>query len=322
MSVKFTIVIPTYNGAEYVEAALQSAINQTLKADAIIVSDDNSIDNTLEICSRYKEHIQIYQNENGPSGFVEGWNNAISLVEDGYIAILHQDDLLAPTFLEEAEKALSKHPEVKHFFVPCNYIDGDGTIKREPNYCDGNIHRYSGIEYADAYRAIGKPHIHRCPGVITHRSIFDVCKYRKEAGHIADDDFFYRVGQYTDVVGVLKPLASYRIHEKSETGHLENIKLVTRLANDYIYQVEQSPANSCVSKATRAYFDYWASYYTFQEFVHAIIHNDNDLYELSMLHKNRLKTLHVNIRFKERIIYGMNRLFGRKFTRMLLKALI
>ena len=46
---KFTIVIPTYNGSAYVEEALRSAMNQTRKADAIIVSDDNSTDNTLEI---------------------------------------------------------------------------------------------------------------------------------------------------------------------------------------------------------------------------------------------------------------------------------
>lgn len=319
---KFTIVIPTYNGADYIEVALQSAINQTRKADAIIVSDDNSTDNTLNICSRYKEHITIYKIENGPSGFVEGWNNAINLVDDGYIAILHQDDLLAPTFLEEAEKALSEHPDVKHFFVPCNYIDGSGQIKREPNYCNGGIHRYSGIEYAEAYRTIGEPHIHRCPGVITHRSIFDECKYRKEAGHIADDDFFYRVGQYTDVIGVLKPLASYREHEKSETGHLENIKLISRLANDYIYQVEHCSSNKCISRETYNYFTYWASYYTFQEFIHALVNNDNTLYELSLLHKKRLKELRVDIRYKEHIIYGFNRMFGRKLTRLLLKKLI
>lgn len=59
-----------------------------------------------------------------------------------------------------------------------------------------------------------------------HRDIFKVCQYREEAGHIADDDFFYRVGQYTDVVGILSPLASYRLHSKSETGHLKNMQLV------------------------------------------------------------------------------------------------
>lgn len=319
---KFTILIPTYNGADYVEKALLSAINQTRKADAIIVSDDNSTDKTLEICSRYKKHVQIHQNINGPSGFVEGWNNAIKLVDEGYIAILHQDDLLAPTFLEEAEKALSVHTDVKHFFVPCNYIDGNGEIKREPDYCDGSINKYSGIEYAEAYRTIGKPHIHRCPGVITHRSIFELCKYRKEAGHIADDDFFYRVGQYTDVVGVLKPLASYREHEKSETGHLENIKLVSRLANDYIYQVGQSNSNSCISQETYNYFTYWASYYTFQEFMYALDNNDKALYELSLLHKKKLKEFRVYIRDKERIIYALNSLFGRQITRSLLKLIL
>lgn len=318
----FTIVIPTYNGSTYIEEALLSAINQTRKANTIIVSDDNSTDNTLEICSRYKDVIRIYKNENGPSGFVEGWNNAIQLVDEGYIAILHQDDLLAPTFLEEAERALTLHPDAKHFFVPCNYVDGEGKVKRTPDYCDGITHRYSGIEYADAYRVIGSPHIHRCPGVITHLSIFDVCKYRKEAGHIADDDFFYRVGQYTDVVGVLKPLASYREHEKSETGHLENIKLVSRLANDYIFQVEQRVSNHCISKETCNYFAYWAAYYTFQEFVYAVTHDDKSLYKLALLHRNQLKKLRVAVSGKQRVIYGLSKALGRKMVKVLLKLFV
>ena len=44
---------------------------------------------------------------------------------------------------------------MKHFFVPCNYVDGEGEVKRAPDYCDGSMRRYSGIEYADAYRSIG-----------------------------------------------------------------------------------------------------------------------------------------------------------------------
>lgn len=319
---KFTILIPTYNGADFIEDALNSAINQTRKADAIIVSDDNSTDDTLEICSRYKELVSIHKNENGPSGFVDGWNNAINLVDDGYITILHQDDLLAPTFLEEAENALIKHPDVKHLFVPCNYINGEGQIIREPVYCDGNTQRFSGIEYADTYRSIRNPHLHRCPGVITHRRIFDVCKYRKEAGHIADDDFFYRVGQYTDVVGVLKPLASYREHCKSETGHLENIKLVSRLANDYIYQVEHSHSNKCISTETYNFFSYWAAYYTFQEFIYAIINDDKDLYESSLSQLKQLKELRVTISKKQQIFYIISNVFGKKLMNFVLKLFV
>ena len=316
---KFTIVIPTYNGADYIEEALLSAINQTRKADAIIVSDDNSTDNTLEICARYKDQISIYKNEKGPSGFVEGWNNAIRLVDDGFIAILHQDDLLASTFLEEAEKALELHHDVKHFFVPCNYIDSRGERLCELNFCDGRLKRFSGISYVDMYRAIRNPHLHRCPGVITHRSIFDICTYRKEAGHIADDDFFYRVGQYTDVVGLLKPLASYREHGKSETGHLEYVKLVSRLANDYLYQVEQSKYNTCISTDTYSFFSYWAEKYVLKEFVYAITNQDEQLMLLSEKHFHRLKTLGVKIPFKSRLAYSLCNVLGRKLSSKIFK---
>lgn len=316
---KFTILIPTYNGSAYIEETLLSAINQTRKADTIIVSDDNSTDNTLEICSRYKEFVHIHKNENGPSGFVNGWNNAIRLVDDGYIAILHQDDLLAPSFLEEAEKAFEANPDVKHFFVSCNYIDGDGIVKRSPDYCDGSTHRYSGIEYADAYRVIGSPHIHRCPGVITHRSIFDVCQYRSEAGHIADDDFFYRVGQYTDVVGILKPLASYREHEKSETGHLANIKLVSRLANDYIYQVSDSFDKTFPHEELKKYFREMVRYFVAQYLILSLRQNESVELKKAVENWTQMVQLGISPSLKGRIVYLCFRVFGRKITHKIIK---
>lgn len=318
---KFTIVIPTYNGADYIEEALLSAINQTRKADAIIVSDDNSTDNTLEICARYEDEISIHKNGNGPSGFVEGWNNAIRLVNDGYIAILHQDDLLAPTFLEEAESALSQNPDVKHFFTPCNYIDDAGNVIREPDYCNGDTLRYKKDEYINTYIAYGTPHIHRCPGVITHRSIFDVCKYRKEAGHIADDDFFYRVGQYTDVIGVMKPLASYREHNKSETGHLDNIKLVGRLAGDYLYQVSESAANSFYSDNLKAYLKNNATYFGTQYLVLALKLNDVEELEKSIAIWHNLKLMKVFPSMKGRLVYVLYKIFGRRITHKCIKLL-
>ncbi|MDO4949025.1 MAG: glycosyltransferase [Bacteroidales bacterium] len=252
-----SIVIPTYNGERFVEATIVSALNQTRPADEIVISDDNSTDCTLAICEKYKDRLKIFKNPNGPSGFVNGWNNAIAHARCEYISILHQDDLLAPTFLEEMEKAIVRNPDVRHLFAPCCYIDENGEGLSTPDYCDGTVRRYDGTEYSDAYRMVGTPHVHRCPGVITHRSIFDKCKYRAVAGHIADDDFFYRVGQYTDVIGIMKPLASYRIHRYSETGHLDAKNLVKRLLHDYHFQVRVMDNNTCLSRDTKRYFKYW-----------------------------------------------------------------
>lgn len=318
---KFTIVIPTYNGSIYVEEALLSAINQTRKPDAIIVSDDNSTDNTLEICSRYKDKITIYKNENGPSGFVEGWNNAIQLVDDGYIAILHQDDLLAPTFLEEAEKALLSHPDVKHFFAPCNYIDDNGNVIREPTFCDGRIYRYTREEYIDAYITIGEPHIHRCPGVVTHRSIFDVCKYRKEAGHIADDDFFYRVGQYTDVIGVMKPLASYREHPQSETEHLSALTLVSRLANDYLFQLRECTQEKHPYTELEDYIRNNAINFVYLQLVYALKEFNREGIKEALSSKNQLKHLGLKMPIAKDLLYVVHRMLGNHIMHKIVNIL-
>lgn len=285
----FSIVIPTYNGSDYIEQALQSALAQTRPADEIIVSDDNSTDTTLEICRKYADRIKIYSNPQGPSGFVNGWNHAIAKATSEYIAILHQDDVLAPTFLAEIEKALCIYPDVKHLFVPCNNIDATGHILQDPDYCTGEIKRYTGQEYVMAYQTIGHPHIHRCPGVVTHRSIFDLCQYREEAGHIADDDFFYRVGQYTDVVGILKPLASYRLHDKSETGHLTNCMLLERLAHDYIFQLQHFSENICFGKEAFAYFKNGARHSFFDVFIGGIKMKDKVLIKDGWLGLQTLK---------------------------------
>lgn len=251
----FSIIIPSYNGERFIENAILSALHQSRQADEIIISDDNSSDSTLIICRKYSNIIHIYQNLSGPSGFVNGWNNAIVNAKGDYISILHQDDLLEPTFLEEAEKELTSHPNIKHLFVPCNYIDKDGKELSKPDYCTGETVIYSGKEYIKAYQTVGHPHIHRCPGVITHKDIFKVCRYREEAGHIADDDFFYRVGQYTNVIGILKPLASYRLHKNSETGHLNDAILVKRLLRDMTFQIRHKKENNLFSSENILFFN-------------------------------------------------------------------
>lgn len=301
----FSIVIPTYNGATFVEQAILSALAQTRPADEILISDDNSSDSTIQVCEKYKDKIKIHRNPQGPSGFVNGWNNAIAKATGAYIAILHQDDLLSSTFLEEAEKALAQNPQIKHLFAPCNYIDGDGNILRAPDYCDGTTRIYTGREYVRAYQTVGKPHIHRCPGVISHRDLLAASPYRAEAGHIADDDFFYRAGQYTDVIGILKPLASYRLHEQSETGHLKNDQLVSRLAHDYIYQLAQWKDNDFMAGEAYAYFSHWAKHYAFNEYLFGMQHRNIELRNKGLRDMDMVQKLGVKFPFKIRLFRSL-----------------
>lgn len=310
-----SIVIPTFNGEKYIEAAINSALSQTCPADEILVSDDNSTDRTLELCSKYGDKIKIYKNDNGPSGFVNGWNTAISHAECDYVSILHQDDLLSPDFIKEVKSGLSKHPHIKHVFVPCDYIDGYGKVIKETAYRDGRIHIYSGKEYIKAYQTQGSPHIHRCPGVVTHKSVFEKCSYRAEAGHIADDDFFYRVGQYTDIMGVLKPLAFYRLHSGSETGHLSDSILNSRLASDYIFQCRHLSENAILDDDAKSYFYRNAVFHSSKEVILGIINKDYPLFEKGKRDAVILKKeLCLSMPMKAKIGILMERFVGLKFT--------
>ncbi|WP_312090336.1 glycosyltransferase [Chryseobacterium sp.] len=91
-----SICIPTYNGEKYLQQALDSVKKQTYPNIEVIISDDNSIDKTLEICEKFKLEVdfpvQIYHHT--PQGIGQNWDNTIKNSNGKYIKLLFQDDVL------------------------------------------------------------------------------------------------------------------------------------------------------------------------------------------------------------------------------------
>ena len=238
---KFTLVITTFNSEKYIEEAIKSALIQTRKPDEIIISDDNSSDRTIEICTRFIPEVQIVINKNGPSGYVNAYNYALKIGTGDYITILHYDDYLTPEFFQNVERAFNEHPECRFLYVGCNYVNKINVeIKPYPWPKSKEAKRIAGSEYAKKYlkSIINSNHIHRCPGVVINRSLInDGMLFREQAGIINDDDFFLRAGKYTDILGIDFPFASVRLHDESETGKLE--KLALQLAGGWHFQYEE-----------------------------------------------------------------------------------
>lgn len=64
---KISVIIPAYNSQEYIQEAIESVINQTLKSIEIILVDDGSTDKTLEICQKYSrldQRIKVIHQQN------------------------------------------------------------------------------------------------------------------------------------------------------------------------------------------------------------------------------------------------------------------
>lgn len=99
----------TYNGAKYIREQIDSIFNQTIQDFELIICDDSSKDETLEILYDYAkkdQRVKVYENENN-LGFKKNFEKVLTLCNGDYIALSDQDDIWYPQHLELLLKAMS-----------------------------------------------------------------------------------------------------------------------------------------------------------------------------------------------------------------------
>lgn len=130
----FSVVIPLYNKAHTIERTISTVLTQTFKAFEIIVVDDGSTDNSLELLNKYgfDSRLRIIEQEN--AGVSAARNKGVALARYDYIAFLDADDEWLPYFLEKVNEAIHKYPEAGMYGTSSwhrNYLTGeadDATI--------------------------------------------------------------------------------------------------------------------------------------------------------------------------------------------------
>jgi glycosyltransferase involved in cell wall biosynthesis len=117
---KVSIVIPVYNGSNYLKEAIDSALAQTYKNIEIIVVNDGSTDNgaTEKIAKSYGKKIRYYSKENG--GVATALNLGIEKMKGEYFSWLSHDDLYYPDKVEKQIRFLNDN-KLKHIVLYSNY---------------------------------------------------------------------------------------------------------------------------------------------------------------------------------------------------------
>ena len=104
----FSIIVPAYNVEKYIEKCIDSILNQSYKNYEVIVINDGSTDDTLNILNKkYKDKVKIYSKENG--GLSSARNYGVLKSSSKYILFVDSDDWLEPDLLLKLSEQINKN---------------------------------------------------------------------------------------------------------------------------------------------------------------------------------------------------------------------
>src|SRR2546423_1332243 len=182
----FSIVIPTYNRAEFIGATLQSVFAQTYPHYEVLVIDNCSTDNTEELLEPYArsnkikfiKHDQNYERAHSR-------NTGMSAARGDFVTFLDSDDFMYPNNLADAAEYALSHPESKCFHNLFELVDADRKV----------IYRYKFPSLKNQLKAIVNANFMSCIGDFIHRDIYRHYRFdtRPDITGSEDWDFWLRV---------------------------------------------------------------------------------------------------------------------------------
>jgi glycosyltransferase involved in cell wall biosynthesis len=206
------VIIPSFNAAKYLPAAIESVISQTFDDWQILLVDDGSIDNTAEVVvpflDRLGSKIKYIQQEN--RGVSAARNTGILASTAEFLALLDADDVWLPCRLSESLKVLAERPKAGLSYGLIRNIDPEGRLGSP---WAGNLTNAEGHIAPHIYmRTAELP----SPTITLRRKCIDeVGKFDESLRVTEDRDLWLRIALRYEVAFVPMVLALYRVSPSS-----------------------------------------------------------------------------------------------------------
>lgn len=229
-----SVCIPTYNGSEFLAEAITSILSQTYPHLEIIISDDQSQDQTLEIAQFFANHsslpFKIFSHEQ--YGLGNNCNFCAQHSQGNYLKFLFQDDILHPHCIEKMVNLAQQEPEIGLVFSPRN-IMVPATFDQDPSlvaiyHSIAQVQQYwSNLQpIQPGHQLFLDPAIFHYPlnkigepsNVLLSRSIFEqVGGFDPNLNQLIDLDLWWRIMANSKIGFINETLSYFRIHSQQQT---------------------------------------------------------------------------------------------------------
>lgn len=212
-----SVLIPTYNGEDYLPSALNSIIAQRDPNIECIVVDDGSTDSTLEILNFYSAQLTIKIVQRARIGnWVTNTNYALSVARAEYVCFLHQDDFWLKNRLEIMRRMVEQYPKINLFLHSSWFSDTKGNclglwrcpVPSYPSLIDASmmIERLLVQNFISIPAPIFKREVALSAGGLD-----------ENLWYTADWDFWLKIASCGGTMYYPKPLSAFRVHPSSQT---------------------------------------------------------------------------------------------------------
>lgn len=200
------VVIPNYNGGQYLAEAIESVLRQKNAKVQCIVVDGDSTDNSVEIANRYSDKIKIIsEKDDGQSSAIQ---KGFDLLNCDLLGWLNSDDRLTPNALEEIVKAEKERPDVGLFHGDCELIDEYGRFF--------GLMEATELDYESLRIAVGKI---IQPGSFYRREMLKkIGGLRSKYFGLMDVDLWIRLLKVAPAHRIYSRLAQFRIHSVAKSS--------------------------------------------------------------------------------------------------------
>lgn len=222
MTMRISVIIPVYNGEQFIARALDSVLAQSYPVHEVVVVNDGSRDRTADVLSGYGNRIHTITIPNG--GVSHARNVGISACTGEIVAFLDADDVWEVNKLQVQVAVFQKYPEVG--FCCCDYLVFNDYLNKEINHFSSfkdwkNLHFDQPLKQRSFALLLKENFVGTCSTVAIRRTVFDKTGGFDESLRQAEDyDLWLRCALLTEFVVLSDILVSKITHDTNLTSNI------------------------------------------------------------------------------------------------------